>query len=260
MVVSLLWLLALSGFPLHLYGQQERSKAPRSAADIQAGSRIFRSHCAECHGLKGEGGRGPDLTRGDFRHGSSDQALFRTISLGVQGTQMPGIYFDEKQVWQIVAFVRSLNAGPRAEALRGDAARGAELFRGKGGCSECHMVAGEGGRLGPDLTYVGSMRTPRHLHESLTDPGKEVLYEYWIVRFMDKSGNRNSGIRLNEDAYSIQLLDMKEQLHSISKQDLREWKVLKESLMPGYAGALSGSERDDLVAYLSTLRRKPRMK
>ena len=73
-----------------------------SREDVAAGARSYRSHCAECHGLKGEGGRGPDLTRGEYRHGSSDAGLFKTIDDGIPGTQMPGIYYEDVQLWQLV--------------------------------------------------------------------------------------------------------------------------------------------------------------
>src|ERR1043165_4997870 len=100
----------------------------QTAADIEAGGRIFRSHCAECHGLRGEGGRGPDLTQGAFRRGSSEAAPRRPISEGVPGTEMPGIYFSDHQVWQIVAFVRALSSRPRIVNLAGSAAEGEKLF------------------------------------------------------------------------------------------------------------------------------------
>src|SRR4051812_48007534 len=99
--------LLLALFACSLTAQHDDEKNPhQSPADIDAGGRIYRSHCAECHGLKGEGGRGPDLTRGDFRHGASDGALLRTISRGVPGTEMPSVYFSDDQIWQVVAFVR----------------------------------------------------------------------------------------------------------------------------------------------------------
>src|SRR5712691_118224 len=124
----------------------------RAQGDDSAGERLFRLHCAECHGLDGQGGQGPDLTRGVYRHGSSDQALYQTISQGVTGTRMPATSLSERQLLQIVRHVRGL-AGSARMPVSGDPAAGVKLFADRGGCPKCHMVRGEGGRLGPDLTY-----------------------------------------------------------------------------------------------------------
>ncbi|MBM3775933.1 MAG: c-type cytochrome, partial [Acidobacteria bacterium] len=168
-----------------------------SPEDVQAGGRIFRSHCAECHGPKGGGGRGPDLRRGEYFHGSSDAALFRVILNGIPGTQMPGVYFEGPQVWQLVSFVRSLAREAVPVTVPGDAARGEKLYRSKGGCAKCHSVQGQGGSLGPDLTHIGSMRTPDHLRASLIDPEREVLPASWSVKAVDAKGTAYSGILLN---------------------------------------------------------------
>src|SRR6266446_7925577 len=93
-----------------VYGQDAEVRNPHTtAADVAAGSKIFRSHCAECHGLKGEGGRGPSLQTGVFYHGDTDVDLFNNITDGITGTAMPGVFFSRDQVWQVVAHVRSLN-------------------------------------------------------------------------------------------------------------------------------------------------------
>jgi putative heme-binding domain-containing protein len=252
-------LLILSGGITILPAQEADLRNPStSPSDVAAGARIFRSHCAECHGLKGEGGRGPSLTMGQFRHGSSDGALLRTIMKGIPGTEMPGVYFEEHQVWQIVAFVRSLSARPVPRSLHGSPANGEKLFRGKGGCAGCHMVNGTGGRQGPDLSDIGARRSPEHLRTSLLEPNKEVLPAYWSLRLVLRDGSARSGFRLNEDTYSIQMLALDGSLHSFLKTDLRDTQISKTSLMPSYGKKLSGAEVDDLIAYLASLRRKVR--
>jgi mono/diheme cytochrome c family protein len=79
---------------------------------------MFRSHCARCHGVKGEGGIGPSLAAGIFYHGDSDSDLAQNISNGIQGTAMPGTFFDHGQVSQIVAYVRSLSRSLMPACLR----------------------------------------------------------------------------------------------------------------------------------------------
>jgi putative heme-binding domain-containing protein len=235
-------------------GQTAEVRNPRTTPeDVAAGGRIYRSHCAECHGLAGEGGRGPNLTMGIYRHGGSDEALLKTISRGIPGTEMPGIYFTEAQVWQIVAFVKDMGAARKAVPVPGDPEAGASLFHGKGGCAGCHMVAGKGGRAGPDLSEIGAARTPEHLRRSLTDPSAEVNSRYWTVTVHGRDGKSYSGRRLNEDTYTIQILDSQENLRSLPKSGITDIKENRESSMPSYSG-LSEVELDNLVAYMSSLR------
>ncbi len=227
-----------------------------SPDDVAAGGRIYGSHCAECHGRAGEGGRGPDLTRGEYRHGASDAALLGTIQRGVPGTEMPGIYLEEHQVWQVVSFVRSLGARPAPRSVAGDPERGRGLFDGKGGCIACHMAGGRGGRQGPDLSDIGGRRSPAHLRESLIEPEKEVRRPWWTYTVVSRDGATAVGFRLDEDTWSIRLLDTGGDLRSFAKSGLADIRVSRDSIMPSYAGVLAPGELDDIVAYLATLRRK----
>jgi len=225
-----------------------------SPADVAAGAKTFRSHCASCHGLNGEGGRGPNLTSGVFFHGSSDLDLLNNISDGIPSTEMPGLFYSPDRVWQVVAFIRSLNAGKEAKPAA-DVARGAELFKSKG-CYQCHRVNGEGGRLGPDLSDIGRTRSVGHLRAALVDPNADVRQRYWVVSFKDASGKSQEGFLMNEDSYTVQFIDMNERLHSVSKSGLKDYKVEKTSRMPPLKDSLSASELEQLVAYLSSLRPK----
>lgn len=226
------------------------------AEDVEAGGRAFRSHCAECHGRTGEGGRGPALNTGEFHHGSRDEDLFRNISKGIPGTEMPGIYFTDHQIWPLVSFVRSLATAGRRQAPSGRAELGRQIYWGKGGCSGCHAVLGRGGLQGPDLSVIGSQRTPDHLMESLVKPEARVPREWWPLRAVDIEGNAINGRRLNEDAFSVQILDSRGELRSLLKAELRELEVeAKRSTMPSYQSRLTAAEREDLIAYLYSLRR-----
>jgi putative heme-binding domain-containing protein len=225
-----------------------------SPADVAAGAKTFRSHCASCHGVNGEGGRGPNLASGVFFHGSSDLDLLNNISDGIQGTEMPGLFYSPDRVWQVVAFLRSLNAGKAAKPTA-EVDRGTGLFKSKG-CHQCHRVNGEGGRLGPDLSDIGRTRSVEHLRAALLDPQADVRQRYWVVSFKDSGGKSHEGFLMNEDTYTVQFIDMNERLHSVSKSGLKDYKVEKISRMPSFKDSLSSSELEQLVAYLSSLRPK----
>jgi putative heme-binding domain-containing protein len=225
-------------------------------ADVEAGGRIYRSHCAECHGLQGEGGRGPNLQRGEYFHGSSNEALFRTINRGIPGTEMPGVYFEGKQVWQLVAFVRSLARTGQREPVPGDPRRGEQLYA-RLGCAACHSIGATGGRTAPELTWIGSSRPPSHLRQSILDPSAEIAERWRQVEVTSADGKVDRGFALDEDSYSIRMLDEAANLRSFARTGLKKVHVeKKESAMPSYRGRVSDSELDDLVAYLSSLRRK----
>src|SRR5271154_860882 len=128
----------------------------------KAGEYQFRINCALCHGLGARGGgRGPDLTRAQKKHTHSDAEMFQVISNGIAGTAMPangtngqGVGMTDEEIWQIIAYIRRQEVKAASQPI-GNAARGKELFYGDGNCSLCHMIAGKGGRIGPELTSVG---------------------------------------------------------------------------------------------------------
>lgn len=250
-------LLLMTGSVAAQSAQRDSTANPYTTPeDLAAGGRIFRSHCLGCHGRDGTGGRGPNLTRLDLRSGGSDQDLVNTISEGIPGTEMPFFFFNGKQLWQLVAFVQSLRRSSLPLQMKGNTESGAALFRGKGGCLKCHQVNGEGGRIGPDLSQVGARRSPNHLTTSLLDPGRYVSPLDRKVHVVTQDGKRLSGIRLNEDTYSLQLLDSNEKLIALSKDQLKEYRLDNSSSMPSYKQAFSQGELDDLVAYLYSLRGK----
>ena len=225
-----------------------------SENDKAMGASVFRTQCARCHNFDGSGGEGPDLTRGEFRHGSADSDLFSTISLGRSNNEMPHFTLPEKQIWQLITFVRSLYRAP--VNLPGDPVSGKRSYWEKSNCSQCHMINGIGGRLGPDLSDIGWRRSPDHLELSILNPNQNIERKYWLVQIINKNGKTINGIRLNEDSYSIQIMDMQENLLSLWKRDLEEIKQVKQSLMPSFKANFGMTELEDLVAYLYSLRRK----
>ena len=259
LIVCLVVLLLILGTSRFAAAQQPQNTGFENLPpQVAAGARIFRAHCAVCHGGRGTGGRGPDLTTGEFRRGSSDEALGRTIRRGIRGTEMPGAYYSRLQLLQIIAYVRWLGRDRQPVQLPGDSLRGGELFRGAGGCLQCHRINGSGGRFGGDLTDIGRLRAPEHLRLSLLDPSAEILPAYRIVRAVEDDGGQRYGFLLDNGSFSLRLLDTEGNLHSLSKDNVREIVYDEESWMPSYREVLNDSQVDDLVAYLSSLRRAPR--
>jgi alcohol dehydrogenase (cytochrome c) len=235
------------------HGQEIRNPLAGDAHAVEQGQHQFRLFCGRCHGIDARGGdRGPDLTSGRWTHGGSDAAVFRTIANGVAGTEMPGFNFTGEEVWGVIAFLRSLGAGSGGP-LGGDREKGAALFRQM--CAGCHMVNGRGGRLGPDLSRIGASRSHRALTESLRHPDKEIADGYETAIAVTNDGQRIAGIRKNEDAFSLQLMDQQERLHLFVKKDLKEVIHERKSLMPAYGEAsLHRAQLEDLLAYLDSLR------
>lgn len=247
-------------------GQNPLAGDPKAA---KLGESQFRANCAFCHGLGARGGgRGPDLTRAQKRHGSSDVDLFRTINEGVPGTAMPpngatqqGVGMTETEVWQVIAYIRSVQVRAPAQTP-GNTTHGKALFFGDAVCYTCHMVEGKGGRLGPDLTTTGSARSTEYLIDSVRNPSrrlaqglseamKEFSQEYETVNVETADGQKFTGVILNEDHFTVQMMDLREQIHLFEKDKLRSFEKSRKSLMPAYdKSMLSDKDLQDILAFL----------
>src|SRR2546421_11076862 len=249
--------------------RQAGSQSPGGADAAKPGEFEFRINCAFCHGLGARGGgRGPDLTRARKRHANSDAELFRIISNGIPGTAMPangtngqGVGMTDEEIWQIITYLRSIEVKAPSQPI-GNAIHGKQLFYGDANCSLCHMVEGKGGRVGPELTGVGTARTVEALIESarnpsqklawgLTEPTKEFAQEYETVTVVMPDGRQIKGVALNEDNFSLQVMDTNEKIHLLEKDKVSSIKKSRESLMPVYDNTLlSDQDLHDIIAYL----------
>jgi putative heme-binding domain-containing protein len=167
---------------------------------------------------------------------------------------MPAVRATDDEVWKMVAFVKKLGTLGLSEKAPGDPLAGKIVYEQKGRCRTCHSIANDGGTLGPDLTDVGRRRNLKYLEESIVTPEADVPIRYRAIQVVTKSGRTVAGIRLNEDDISIQLRDEKDNLRSFLKQNIREVRHDKPTLMPPYGAVLSKKEIEDVVAYLSSLR------
>ena len=264
----------IGGFAFPLYAQvaapaaADQSRNPFSGDQqaITRGAVLFRQECVYCHGVGARGGmRGPDLTTGSWNHGGADADLARTITDGVPGTAMPPHKLTTDEVWHVVSYLRTLQQ-PAAPAV-GDQQRGEALFFGAGGCSSCHIVNGRGGRLGPELSTVGSARSRAYLVESIRQPARQltenrvfgdISLRYDTVTAVTSDGRTIVGVPMNEDTFTLQVMDTSERVHSLDKKTLKSVRHENRSLMPTYdAGRLPNADLDNLVAYLQSLRTAP---
>jgi putative heme-binding domain-containing protein len=223
-------------------------------ADVERGSRVYNSNCSFCHGVAGDAIANVDLRSGKFRRASSDEDLARVIATGVPGTAMPPHRLQQAELTGIVAYVRSMRNLEAPKIAAGDPGRGKAIFNGKGQCSSCHRVNGEGSRVAPDLSEIGVIRSANSLQKSLLEPTANMLPMNRTVRAITADGKTITGRRLNEDTFSVQLIDAEERLVSVNKDGLKEYTVVKVSTMPSYRDKLSAQELADVVAYLSTLK------
>lgn len=257
------------GFAAALAAEDHNPYGGDARAAAKAGEFQFRINCALCHGLGAHGGgRGPDLTRAHKKHAHSDAEMFQVISNGIPGTVMPangtngqGVGMTDQEIWQIIAYIRSVEVRASAKTA-GNVAHGKTLFYGDANCSLCHMVEGKGGRVGPELSAVGGSRTreaiidsvrnpSRRLAWGLTEPTKEFPQEYETITVVTADGKQIKGVALNEDNFSVQIMDTSEQIYLLDKEKLRSFQKSRESIMPQYnPDILSGKDLDDIVAYL----------
>src|SRR5712675_1144514 len=235
----------------------------------KAGEYEFRINCALCHGLGAHGGgRGPDLTRAHKKHAHNDAEMFQVISNGIPGTVMPangtngqGVGMTDEEIWQIITYIRSVEVKAPATSA-GNADHGKQLFYGDANCSLCHAVEGKGGRVGPELTAVGGSRTREAIIESVRNPSrrlawglteatKEFPQEYESVTVMTADRKEINGVTLNEDSFSLQIMDTDEKIHLLQKNKLLSFQKSRQSAMPKYgADILSDKDLEDIVAYL----------
>ena len=223
-------------------------------ADIAYGARLYASQCSMCHGPNGDSIATVDLRSGRFRNATTDQQLNGVITSGIPGTVMPAFKLDGAELAGIVAYLRNMSTFDARGVPVGDRDRGRAVFEGKGGCTKCHRVDGLGAGLAPDLGNIGSLRTAAVLQTSVLDPTSGMMPINRPVRAMTRDGRVINGRRLNEDTYTVQLVDDQGRLVSLQKGDLREYTILTTSSMPPYQGKLTAGEVADLVAYLLSLK------
>ena len=239
-------------------GQPVQRAVPLATAtepDLAAGKKIFDGQCAWCHGAGGTGGTGPSLQRTTWRHAADDRSLVEIVIRGIPNTEMPTFEFalTERSAWQTAAYVRSLGR-LTPSPLPGNATRGAAVYEAQG-CAGCHVIAGRGRMLGPELTSIGDLRGAAHLRESILDPAAAHPPGYLVVSAKTAAGGTVRGIRIGEDVFWVHIRDASGTVHVLYKPELAGLdRELQGTLMPSYESRMPAAELDDLIAYLAALR------
>lgn len=239
---------------------------PTSDEDLARGQRLFTSQCSRCHGVGGTGGEGPPLNRPVLRSAPDDMTLASVIAEGIPGSDMSGSWhLTERDVAQLAAYVRSIGSTALV-VLPGDPGRGEVLFTEQSDCLDCHIVGGVGTGWGPELSDVGARRGAEHLLQAIVDPeaarpsavnamGNSGFSGFVPVRALLADGRVVSGMRINEDDFTIQLRTEAGGVRSIRKDQVtRLDREFDGSLMPSYDGVFTDGQLQDLVAYLASLR------
>jgi putative heme-binding domain-containing protein len=228
-------------------------------AEVENGGRLYQSTCAGCHGTAGDQVAGTALRSGKFRRANTDDEVVRIIRNGIAGTGMAAQAVSETEAAMIVAWLRGSSAASGARAalpnrLAGDPARGRVLFDGKGRCTSCHGPGGVGSRRAPGLTDIAVIRRPLQIEQALLDPAAEIHTDFRVINATMTDGTTVTGRLLNQNSYSIQLLDSTDRLRSLDKAQVRSYSILTTSPMPSYRQSLSAQEVADVVAFLGTMK------
>jgi putative heme-binding domain-containing protein len=121
------------------------------------------------------------------------------------------------------------------------------------GCAACHRVGNKGSYIGPSLDDVGALRKPDEIRASIVSPQPKVQPENRQVRLVQHDGKTIVGKILNQDGYSVQMVDATGQLATYSKSGLREFTIVDTNSMPSFGNKIAGQDLDDLVRYLGSL-------
>lgn len=246
--------LPLAATLLAFQGQSTQEHAPASSGHPDAGARTFSTYCSGCHGADGRGGeRAPNIATTRNIVAMSDDDLEAIVKKGVSGSGMPAFGFlGDQAVKDVIAHLRNLQGKNSTVKINGDPQAGRALFFGQAGCSQCHMVKGEGGFIATDLTDYASGLSPDAIASAITKPDAVLAPTSTVVEAVLPDGRQVSGLARAEDNFTITLQTTDGRWRTFEKSKLKDLKHTDHSLHPrDYASRLSSKDLDDLVSYLT---------
>jgi cytochrome c oxidase cbb3-type subunit III len=233
-------------------GWSQSAPHANKTASVDRGKQIFSSACAQCHGLDGRGSeRAPNIADRPTIQRLSDSQIFQIIQNGVPGTGMPAFHsFDNSQIRALVAHLRTLQGKNKTVALPGNPEQGKTLFFGKAGCSQCHMVAGDGGFIASDLSDYARIHEADQIRTAIVNPASNGQ-QARLVTVTLHNGEKYSGRVRDEDNFSVQLQSLDGTFYFLSKSEIDKMQTDAQSLMPSdYSTQLNAHELNDVISYL----------
>lgn len=176
--------------------------------------------------------------------GRQDERLVSVLNTAA-GLQVHGNTLDAGELNAFVADVRT----------NGDTGRGSEVFRRPElGCTTCHSVNGQGGKIGPDLSALGTAQPLDFIVGAILDPQKEIKEGYVSISVTTRDGDEYQGYELRDTANELLLRDVLQNREVRLRHDNIQEKRQNGSVMPaGLADTLTRAEFRDLVRFLSSL-------
>ena len=190
--------------------------------------------------------RATGLLRALFSSGRSDPSLVAVLQAAIGPAAAPPEYSP--------SLVERLAT---AAAESGDAVRGRALFA-KLACASCHKISGAGGRVGPDLTAIGTTLSAQRIVEEVLWPSRQVKEGYSMLTVITEDGKvhqgyerRSAGSR-EAGQLVLESLATAEQI-TIEKAEIEETRVTGSAMPAGLMALLSKSQLLDLIQYLREL-------
>jgi len=237
------------------HGQKTTARVPTGHSDLRRrGAKIFASTCAGCHGFDGKGTqRAPNIATNPVVQKLSQKELTEILLHGVPGTGMPSFRsLGAGSIRAVAEYVQSIEDKVGSAPLPGDPKRGEAIFFSKGACSNCHMAAGRGGFIAPELTTYGQTHSAEKIKSAIINPAERETAKS-MVSAVTTNGDEYKGIVRNQDNFSLQLQLIDGTFRFFSKTDLKSLEP-SPSIMPAdYASRLTEVELNDIASYLLTL-------
>jgi putative heme-binding domain-containing protein len=220
------------------------------------GKAEFQRVCSSCHSVSMATGQRMDQAQWTG-------VVNDMVSRGAQGTQqdldniiayLTANYGKDKPMTAVPSQAPVPAAMPAAAPLsEAEIAKATGLIKANG-CLSCHRVDNMGSYVGPNLSDIGASGSTDDIKAALVSPAKDVRPENRAVRVVTKHGQTVTGRILNQDGFSVQMIDSSSQLRSFQKASLREFTIVTANPMPSYADKMSAQDITDLVHYLSSLK------
>src|SRR5215469_5762453 len=237
------------------HAQKTTASAPtRNSRLSPRGAQIFASTCAGCHGFDGKGTqRAPNIATNPMVQKLSQKELSEIVLNGVPGTGMPSFRsLGAGSIRAVAEYVHSIDDNRVSGPLPGDPKRGEAIFFGKGECSNCHMAAGRGGFIAPELTTYGQTHSAEKIKSAITNPAERETAKS-MVSAVTTNGDEYKGIVRNQDNFSLQLQLIDGTFRFLSKSDLKSLQPAPSIMPADYSSSLTEVELNDIASYLLSL-------